>query len=140
MVSGMTEVKDKVEGFELGIDDYITKPFSFSEVLARVKAVLRSRELFGQLEMREARLATAEEVGVEVEAGLKSLEKVLSELQTRAKNGETGAPEAQYDALETKLRSLKATIESSSQNWQVEKQKETGLDVLEEKIRRENNG
>jgi DNA-binding response OmpR family regulator len=32
MFSAMDAVKDKIEGFELGIEDYITKPFNFSEV------------------------------------------------------------------------------------------------------------
>lgn len=32
---------DKIEGFEAGADDYITKPFSLKELLARIKAVLR---------------------------------------------------------------------------------------------------
>ena len=36
-----TEEKDVVDGFSLGSDDYITKPFRLSEVKARVKAVLR---------------------------------------------------------------------------------------------------
>jgi DNA-binding response OmpR family regulator len=43
MFSAMDEVKDKIEGFELGVDDYITKPFNFSEVLARIRAVQRNR-------------------------------------------------------------------------------------------------
>jgi DNA-binding response OmpR family regulator len=45
MFSAMDAVKDKIEGFELGIEDYITKPFNFSEVLARIRAVLRNKEL-----------------------------------------------------------------------------------------------
>src|SRR5215216_5958197 len=34
-------VKDKVENFEAGADDYLTKPFAFAELLVRVKALLR---------------------------------------------------------------------------------------------------
>jgi DNA-binding response OmpR family regulator len=66
MFSAMDDVKDKVEGLELGADDYITKPFNFSEVLARIRAVLRTRELVGQIERREARLDIAEKMNEEV--------------------------------------------------------------------------
>src|SRR5436309_1643608 len=34
-------VSDKVENFEAGADDYLTKPFAFAELLVRVKALLR---------------------------------------------------------------------------------------------------
>lgn len=35
------ELNDKIELFELGADDYLTKPFAFSELLVRIKALLR---------------------------------------------------------------------------------------------------
>jgi len=41
MVTGRTEEGDKVLGFEMGADDYVTKPFSPRELLARVRAVAR---------------------------------------------------------------------------------------------------
>jgi two-component system alkaline phosphatase synthesis response regulator PhoP len=41
MLTAKSQEVDKVLGLELGADDYITKPFSIREVLARIKAVLR---------------------------------------------------------------------------------------------------
>ncbi|MFV0249990.1 MAG: response regulator transcription factor [Bacilli bacterium] len=41
MLSARTEEYDKLLGFDLGIDDYMTKPFSPKELLARIKAVLK---------------------------------------------------------------------------------------------------
>lgn len=41
MISAKSEEADRVKGLELGADDYLVKPFSLSELTARVKAVLR---------------------------------------------------------------------------------------------------
>ena len=41
MLTARDEELDKVLGLELGADDYLTKPFSMRELLARVKAMLR---------------------------------------------------------------------------------------------------
>lgn len=60
MMSEFDDVKDKIEGYELGIEDYIVKPFNFSEVLARIRAVLRSRELSRRVAKRERRIALVE--------------------------------------------------------------------------------
>src|ERR687896_1848544 len=41
MLTARNQETDKVLGLELGADDYVTKPFSITELLARVRAVLR---------------------------------------------------------------------------------------------------
>jgi DNA-binding response OmpR family regulator len=41
MLTALDAVEEKVEGFDAGADDYLTKPFDFDELLARVRALLR---------------------------------------------------------------------------------------------------
>jgi len=41
ILTGRNRVEDRVKGLDLGADDYLTKPFSFSELSARVRALLR---------------------------------------------------------------------------------------------------
>ena len=43
MLTGKDDVTDKVKGLNSGADDYLTKPFAFEELLARVRAILRMR-------------------------------------------------------------------------------------------------
>lgn len=45
MLSARSEEYDKLYGFDLGIDDYVTKPFSPKELVARIKAVTKRKEV-----------------------------------------------------------------------------------------------
>lgn len=60
MLTAKDEEVDKVVGLELGADDYLTKPFSLRELLARVKAALRRVEMVRK-ETSAARGVVAEE-------------------------------------------------------------------------------
>jgi two-component system alkaline phosphatase synthesis response regulator PhoP len=53
MLTAKDDEFDKVLGLELGADDYMTKPFSPREVLARVKAILRRTQLLNEQEENE---------------------------------------------------------------------------------------
>lgn len=61
MVTARAEEEDKVRGLNIGCDDYVSKPFSFPELIARIQAVLRRSTPGGE----DERLAVA---GLEVDA------------------------------------------------------------------------
>jgi DNA-binding response OmpR family regulator len=53
MLTARTEEADKVAGFAVGADDYLTKPFSLRELVVRVRAILRRVERIGQASSSE---------------------------------------------------------------------------------------
>ena len=46
LLTAKSEVEDRIEGLDLGADDYLPKPFDMGELLARVRAMLRRRTEF----------------------------------------------------------------------------------------------
>lgn len=44
LLTAKSQLEDKVEGLDSGADDYLTKPFAFEELLARIRALLRRNE------------------------------------------------------------------------------------------------
>jgi len=164
MLSALNDVKDKIAGFEMGVDDYITKPFNFSEVLARIKAVLRNHELFGQIAIRESRLSLAEELNRDLKEKLSAFVKSIDELDgTIALISKSAAPGngASNDAtsndaaaneeslsktisalgektqtVRKQIAALDARIEKTIIEWDDLKKNEIGLSVLETQIRK----
>lgn len=53
LISARGEEEDKVRGLDVGADDYVTKPFSPKELVARIRAVLRRSGIIGNLERLE---------------------------------------------------------------------------------------
>ncbi|MDR3249277.1 MAG: response regulator [Treponema sp.] len=149
MLSALDDVKDKVEGFELGVDDYITKPFNFSEVLARIRAVLRNRELFGQIVVRESRLNLAEELSMDIKNNMIDFIKSIDELdaviaqvsQSEEADDQTlprllGAIKGKTALVRKTIAELDARIERTITEWEDLKKNEIGLQTLENQIRK----
>jgi len=144
MFSAMDDVKDKVEGLEMGADDYITKPFNFSEVLARIRAVLRTRELIRQIEHREARIRLSDEIAqrvLEFGAGLREpLQSIAAEAAGLLPECGSAKPFVervgssartalgQLDELQSVVASLRAEAESL-------KDAETALPAIKKRFR-----
>ncbi len=66
--------QEKVEALSAGADDYVTKPYSPQELLARVKTILRTLALEKQLQRQSRQLAALNEIGQQVAAKLEQSE------------------------------------------------------------------
>jgi DNA-binding response OmpR family regulator len=55
VLSAVSDIKDKVDMLELGIEDYITKPFNFVEILARIRNILRAKSLKNEIKNQQSR-------------------------------------------------------------------------------------
>ncbi len=68
MLTGRAEETDRIVGLELGADDYVTKPFSLSELVARARAVLRRTEPQRQVQEEEPTMLQGAGVTVNLRA------------------------------------------------------------------------
>lgn len=146
MFSAMDDVKDKIEGFELGVEDYITKPFNFSEVLARIKAVLRNHELSEQVVQRERRIALVESLNNSLIYFTSHLKEPMLAMRSAAESVETDdqakvkefAGLVRREATETlaTLEGLEDEIRELTRKGDEIREGEITLDDLEDKYQK----
>lgn len=86
MVTAKEEEVDKILGLELGADDYITKPFSIRELVARVKANMRRQEMNVNADQQEKEIIKNKDLSIdlmkyEVKKGLESIDLTVREFE-----------------------------------------------------------
>ena len=66
MLTSKSEEDDKTAGLDIGADDYLTKPFSNGELLARVKALLRRSEVKSGIEKKEHQIISIGSLALDI--------------------------------------------------------------------------
>ena len=85
VLSAVSDIKDKVDMLELGIEDYITKPFNFVEILARIRNILRAKDLKEEIKQHRWRFLSFSELEKYLGSFLKEAGKQSEELMDSGK-------------------------------------------------------
>lgn len=133
MVTAKGESQDKLKGFDLGVDDYVVKPFDPLEIVARVKALLRRFQLLSDKNIFVGNL-TINQVKYEISANDQSITLPLKEFELLMKlasqagriftrndlieqiwgldyEGDERTVDVHIKRIRERLREIKATVE-----------------------------
>jgi len=133
MVTAKSESQDKLKGFDLGVDDYVVKPFDPLEIVARVKALLRRFQLLSDKNIFVGNL-TINQIKYEISANDQSITLPLKEFELLLKlasqagriftrndlieqiwgldyEGDERTVDVHIKRIRERLRELKATVE-----------------------------
>ena len=144
ILSTIDNPKEKVLAFENCVDDFIIKPFNFSEVLARIRTILRHKELSDQLIRRERRLAILDSLTTNLTSFTKHIKKPLTSLYSDLNklNYEDNVSiknfikrfEEDYKEMIGMLNGLEEELEEVKCKKSFLKKEELSMDDLEKKI------
>ncbi len=144
MFSAKNDLEDKILGLEMGIDDYITKPFNFTEVLARIRNIIKHKELSNQIIKRERRLAILEAMNTNLIAFVRHVKKPMKDvkhdidniLSGKSNNVQGFASKYKdfYNEVDAMVCSLEEEILDLESKGSSMKAEELSIDELEKKI------
>jgi two-component system, OmpR family, response regulator RegX3 len=78
MVTGNGDIDNKLKGLHAGADDYITKPFSYAELVARIDAILRRAK--GQIVSASPRIIKCQDLKIDLEKHVVTINDVVVDL------------------------------------------------------------
>ena len=119
ILTAIDDIKEKVDLFEIGVEDYITKPFNFIEILARIRGILKTKR-FKQLASNNEKKVNILEIYFK-ESGelIKTFEEILEKYSLR--NGDRTAQVAltkrnflnDLEIIKNKLKDLHKNVEEN---------------------------
>jgi len=112
-MTALTETVDKLKGFELGAADYITKPFQYQELLARVNAHLRIRKLQQELTQQNQLLKDEISRSQKLEAAHQKTHHLLTKHTLKLQNN-TGELEKRQRELDAFADTIAYDLKDSS--------------------------
>jgi len=144
MFSALNDSESKIMGLEMGIEDYITKPFNFSEVLARIRNIMRQKELSKQLVKKQRKLAFLESLNTSLISFTRHIKKpfdILNEdLENIKLNDEVSFKtfkekfHKEYKEVMAMLNSIEEEIIDISSKNHKNKEEDFSLEELEKRI------
>jgi len=106
VLTAVSDIKDKVDMIELGIEDYLTKPFNFVEILARIRSNLRSKFLREEINKKEQKLQAVEELERSVKDFLEHTEECTQTISCSFEDLKLPAADSENHDTVKKIRSL----------------------------------
>jgi DNA-binding response OmpR family regulator len=117
MLSEMDNPEDIIEGFDIGVEDYIRKPFSFAVVYARLKSALRNRDLMSRRLHKDEVMSVIKSLNNTMSFLREHLEKPLDELNNAVVDFEKGKNKTLDEfslLIKDKTSRMTAAVESIS--------------------------
>lgn len=85
MLTAKSTELDRVLGLEMGADDYLTKPFSIPELLARIKALFRRVDALDNIKQEQQAVESIQQGGLSIDTGKRSVKVQGREVELTAK-------------------------------------------------------
>ena len=117
-MTGLTDVADKVKGFELGGVDYVTKPINKEEVVARIKTHISLQRMRSHLQLQNSQLNQEVLIRQQTEAQLKKSQQLLNNLNQEL---EHRVAERTAELVRAKKQLETVNIELRNSNQELEK-------------------
>lgn len=141
LLTAKSDIKDKISGLEIGVDDYLTKPFSIAEIKLKIRNILLTRENFRKSFNKNTIISKDENISKFNDKEREFIEKIEKIVFSNINNQQFGVPELaeeMYLSSSQITRKLNSLIDTSPakyiRNIRLEKAKEllkSGYNVSE---------